>query len=59
VPLGLIEKLENGKHKEKQLDGFFLGCKDFRTISIFFVDSESVEMMASYFKKYLFPLKIR
>jgi hypothetical protein len=59
VPLGLVSRVESAKHEERNLAGYSLVCKDFRTISIFFLHTEARETLNAHFKQALFPQKIR
>jgi hypothetical protein len=59
IPLGLVMRVETTKHEERALPGYLIVCKDFRTVSVFFLHPESLETMNSLFKHILFPPKIR
>jgi hypothetical protein len=59
VPLGLVSRVESAKHEDRNLPGYSLVCKDFRTISIFFLHTEALEALSAHFKQVLFPQKIR
>ncbi len=59
MPLGLVMRVEPAKHEERGLSGYLVVCKDFRTISLFFLHPEALETMSSLFKHVLFPPKLR
>lgn len=52
-------RVEGAKHAQRGLIGYLLACKDFRTISLFFLNPEELESVSLLFKHILFPTTIR
>jgi hypothetical protein len=59
VPLAVVVKLDQAKHEERHLLGFLLTCKDFRIISLFFLQPQAHKATQKIFKHFLFPTKLK
>ncbi|ELR15043.1 Protein-tyrosine-phosphatase [Acanthamoeba castellanii str. Neff] len=58
VPLAMVMKVEQVRHAEQDLPGFALKCKDFRSVSVFFLTTELHKAISAIFKQRLCPAKL-
>ncbi len=58
MPLAMVMKVEQVRHAEQDLPGFALKCKDFRSVSVFFLTAELHKAISAIFKQRLCPAKL-
>jgi hypothetical protein len=58
VPLAMVMKVEQVRHAEQDLPGFALKCKDFRSVTVFFLTTEVHKAISAIFKQRLCPAKL-
>jgi len=51
-------RVEPARHEERNLAGFVIECKDFRTLSMFFLYPEPVKALTNLFKQHICPQQI-
>ncbi|ELR15047.1 uncharacterized protein ACA1_214350 [Acanthamoeba castellanii str. Neff] len=58
VPLALVMRVTLARHEERNLQGLALTCKDFRTITLYFIHPEHQLNLSALLKQNLFPAHI-